>query len=110
MREACAPYLKLIKESKVKPPVYPTAEDFKRIKTEVFYLNGKNDHVSPYQIAIELGKYIKAYDYYIADDNHNLTIYKDCYPKLRIEFFSYGLGSKELQATRSTNKCNEFKP
>jgi len=75
----------------------------------IFYLAGKHDHVSDYRIGIELGKYFKNYELFVADDNHTMTIYKDCYPLLRNAFFKYGIGSEELQEVRNSMNCKEWK-
>ena len=104
------PFLKLIKEQKVDLPVDISLDALMEVETEVFYLAGKNDHVVPYQIGIELGNYFKNYELFIADDNHNMTIYDECYPLLRSAFFQYGIHSKELEKARNSLKCNEWKP
>ena len=104
------PFLKLIKEQKVDLPVDISLDALMEVETEVFYLAGKNDHVVPYQIGIELGNYFKIYELFIADDNHNMTIYDECYPLLRSAFFQYGIHSKELEKARNSLKCNEWKP
>jgi pimeloyl-ACP methyl ester carboxylesterase len=103
------PYLRLIKEKKVEAPTFPPLEKFNEVETEIFYLAGKQDHVSDYRIGIELGKYFKNYDLFIADDNHKMTIHKECYPLLRNTFFKYGIGSKELQEVRNSLNCKEWK-
>lgn len=108
--KASEPYIRLIEEKKVNAPVPVPLEKFKEVETEVFWLTGKNDHVSPYQIGIELGEYFKCYELFIADDNHNLTIHKECYLLLRNAFFKYGIGSKQLQEVRNCIKCKEWKP
>ena len=109
-RDLSAPVFRLIEEKKILPPTYPSPDTFKEIETEVFYLAGRNDHMSPYQIGIELGKYIKNYELFIADDNHMMMKHKDCYPLLRNAFFKYGLGSDELQEIKKCSKCREWKP
>ena len=108
--KASEPYIRLIEEKKVDAPVPVPLEKLKEVETEVFWLTGKNDHVSPYQIGIELGKYFKNYEMFIADDNHNLTIHKECYLLLRNAFFKYGIGSKQLQEVRNCIKCKEWTP
>ncbi|MEJ2629458.1 MAG: hypothetical protein P8078_13015, partial [bacterium] len=65
---------------------------------------------SPYQIGRELGKYIKNYELFIADDNHMMMNHKDCLPLLRNAFFQYGLGSEELEAVKTCPECREWKP
>jgi len=109
MKRFSEPYLKLIREGKVKSPTFPPLETFKKVETEVFYLAGRYDHVSDYHIGIELGKYFKNYELFIADDNHTMSIHKECYPLLRNTFFKYGTGSKELQNVRDNLVCNEWK-
>jgi pimeloyl-ACP methyl ester carboxylesterase len=108
--KASEPYIRLIEEKKVEAPVPVPLEKFKEVETEVFWLTGKNDHVSPYQVGIELGNYFKNYELFIADDNHNLTIHKGCYLLLRNAFFQYGIGSKKLQEVRNCVKCKEWTP
>ncbi|NQT24092.1 hypothetical protein HQ585_01925 [candidate division KSB1 bacterium] len=103
------PYLKLIREERVSIPIFPPLETFREVETEVFYLAGRNDHVSDYRIGIELGKYFKNYELFIAEDNHTMTIHKECYPSLRIAFLKYGIGSNELQNVRDSMVCNEWK-
>lgn len=110
LKKASEPYIRLIEEKKVDAPVPVPLEKLKEVETEVFWLTGKDDHVSPYQIGIEFRKYFKNYDLFIADDNHNLTIHKECYPPLRKAFFKYGLGSKELQEAKNCSACKEWKP
>jgi pimeloyl-ACP methyl ester carboxylesterase len=110
LRKISDPYIQLIEEEKVKPIEYPSLEKFKTIKTEVFFLAGRNDHVTPYQIGIELKKLIKNFDLYIADDNHNLTIYKECSPLLRNAFFNYGIDSKKLHEVKNSLECKEWYP
>ena len=89
-------------------PIFPSLNKFKEIKTEVFYLAGKNDHMSPFQIGIELGKYIPNYELFISDDNHLFNKHKDCYPLLRNAFFKYGNSSKQLEEARESLLCNEW--
>jgi pimeloyl-ACP methyl ester carboxylesterase len=109
LRKASEPYYRLIEAQKVNPPAVQPLEKFKEVESEVFYLAGKNDHVSPYQIGIELAKYFKNYDLFIADDNHNMTIHKECYPFLRNAFFKFGIGSQKLQEARNSLECKEWK-
>ena len=109
LKKISEPYLRLIKEKKVKAPTFPPLEKFKDVKTEIFYLAGKHDHVSDYRIGIKLGEYFMNYTLFIADDNHSMTIYKECYPLLRNTFFKYGIGSKELQDVRNSINCKEWK-
>jgi pimeloyl-ACP methyl ester carboxylesterase len=109
LKKLSEPYLKLIKAGKVAPPTFPPLEKFGEVETEIFYLAGRHDHVSDYRIGIELGKYFKNYEFFIADDNHTMTMHQECYPLLRNTFFTYGIGSKELQAARRSLKCKEWK-
>jgi pimeloyl-ACP methyl ester carboxylesterase len=109
LRKGSEPYIRLIEAGKVSAPAPPPLEKFKETDAEVFWLTGKDDHVSPYQIGIEFRKYFKNYDLFIAEDNHNLTIHKECYPLLRNAFFKYGLGSKELQEAKNCSACKEWK-
>ena len=104
-----APVIQLVRQKKVPPPQPPPLEQFREINTEVFYQAGFYDHMSPYQIGIELGKYFKRYDLFIAEDDHMMMKYKDCYPKMRNAFFKYGLGSKELAEVRASMDCREWK-
>jgi hypothetical protein len=103
-------FIKIIREQKVDLPPDISMDALKEVETEVFYLAGKNDHVVPYQIGIELGNYFKNYELFIADDNHNMTMHSECYPLLRSKFFQYGLHSRELENARNSLKCNEWKP
>jgi hypothetical protein len=109
MKRFSEPYLKLIREGKVKSPTFPPLETFKNVETEVFYLAGRYDHVSDYRIGVKLGKYFRNYELFIADDNHTMSIHKKCYPLLRNTFFKYGIGSKELQNVRNNLVCDEWK-
>ncbi|MBN1998752.1 hypothetical protein JW935_14430 [candidate division KSB1 bacterium] len=109
LKKLCEPYLNLIKEGKVSIPSFPPLETLTEVETEVFYLAGRNDHVSDYRIGIELGKYFKNYELFIADDNHTMSIYSECYPLLRNAFFQYGLKSAELQDVKNSIKCREWK-
>ena len=101
--------MRMLREGKVEIPTFPPLETFKKVETEVFYLAGRYDHVSDYRIGIELGKYFRNYELFIADDNHTMSIYKECYPLLRNTFFKYGIGSGELQNVRDNLVCNEWK-
>jgi len=109
LKKLCEPYLRLIEKKKVKAPTFPPLKKFEEIETEVFYLAGRHDHVSDYRIGIELGKFFKHYELFIVDDNHSMTIYKECYPLLRNAFFTHGIGSKELLGVRNSLKCKEWK-
>ena len=109
LRELSYPFIRLIEENIVEAPKYPSLKKFRKIETEVFHLVAKNDHITPYQIGIELGNYLKNYEFFIAEDNHTLINHKDCYPLLRNAFFKYGIGSRELQEARSSIKCKEWK-
>lgn len=109
MKRFSEPYLKLIREGKVERPVFPSLDKFKNVETEVFYLAGRYDHVSDYRIGIELGEYFRNYELFIADDNHTMSIHKECYPLLRNTFFIYGIGSEELQNVTDNLVCNEWK-
>jgi len=109
-RDLSSSVFRLIEEKKVSPPTYPSLDKFREIETEVFYLAGKNDHMSPYQIGIELGKYIENYELFIADDNHMMIKHKDCLPLLRNAFFKYGIWSEQLQDARNSLQCEEWKP
>jgi hypothetical protein len=102
-----ASVIQLVRRKKV-PPLQPPLEQFRGVETEVFYQAGHYDYMSPYQIGIELGKYFKHYELFIAEDDHMMMKYKDCYPKLRNAFFKYGIGSKELQEARSSAFCREW--
>ena len=109
-RDLSSSVFRLIEEKRVPPPTYPSLDKFREIETEVFYLAGKNDHMSPYQIGIELGKFIKNYELFIADDNHMMIKHKNCLPLLRNTFFKFGIGSKQLQDARNFLQCKEWKP
>lgn len=110
LRDLSRPIIELVETKKVAPPVYPALEDYRAIKTEVFCLMSKRDHMSPYRIGIELGKYIKNYQLFIADDNHLLTLHAECYPALRSAFFKYGTNSKGLQQEMQDIKCVSWQP
>jgi hypothetical protein len=109
LKKLAEPYLKLIHEGRVVIPTFPPLETFREVETEVFYLAGRHDHVSDYRIGIELGKYFKNYELFISDDNHTMSIHKECYPLLRNTFFKYGTGSEELQNVRNSLTCKEWK-
>ncbi|UCE08074.1 MAG: hypothetical protein JSW07_08615 [bacterium] len=108
LKKLAEPYIKLIQEEKVTIPTFPPLETFKKVETEVFYLAGRNDHVSDFRIGIELGKYFKNYELFIADDNHTMSINEECYPLLRNTFFKYGIGSHELQKVKTSQLCKEW--
>jgi pimeloyl-ACP methyl ester carboxylesterase len=109
-RDFSAPIIQLIEEGEVTPPTFPSLETFREIETEVFYLAGKNDHMSPFQIGIELGKFLKKYELFIADDNHLFLRHEDCLPKLRNAFFKSGIGSEELGKARKSAQCTDWRP
>jgi len=104
-----ATVIQLVRQKKVPPVQPPPLEQFREIDTEIFYQAGYNDHMTPYQVGVELGKYFKHYELFIAQDDHMMMKYKDCYPKLRNAFFKYGIGSKELQEARTSANCEEWK-
>lgn len=103
-----APVIQLVRQNKVLPPQPPSLEQFRNIETAVFYQAGYHDHITPYQVGIELGKYFKHYELYIADDDHMMKKYKDCYPELRNAFFKYGIESEELKDVRNSIQCQEW--
>jgi hypothetical protein len=109
LKKLSEPYLNLIRDGIVQLPTFPPLERFGEVESEVFYLAGRHDHVSDYRIGIELGKYFKNYQLFIADDNHTMSIHKDCYPLLRNSFFDYGLGSKELEEAVQSEFCHEWR-
>lgn len=104
-----APVIQLVRQKKVPPPQPPPLEEFNKINTEVFYQGGYFDYMTPYQVGVELGKYFRHYELFIADDDHMMMKHESCYPKLRNAFFKYGIGSKELQEVRSSVNCKEWK-
>lgn len=95
-RDLSSEFISLIEKNKVPSPIFPSLKKFEEIKTEVFYLSGKNDHMSPYQIGVELRKYFPNYELFISDDNHLFNKHKDCYPLLRNAFFKHGNSSRQL--------------
>lgn len=109
-RDFSSQIIRLIEEKIVPPPTFPPLSNYKEIKTEVFYLAGKNDHMSPYQIGMELGNYFQNYELLILDDNHSFIKHKECLPSLRNAFFKYGIGSEQLQEVRKSLQCEEWKP
>jgi pimeloyl-ACP methyl ester carboxylesterase len=110
LRDLSSPVIQLIEQKKVAPPQPPPLEKFSDISTEVFFQAGFYDHITPYQVGVELGKYFKNYELFIAEDNHMMMKYKNCYPLLRNTFFKYGIGSKELQEVRTSIDCKEWIP
>ena len=91
--------------------MYPSLEKFKPIKNRSFFtwlVKMIMSHLI--KLVWNLEKYIKNYDLFIADDNHNLNLYKECYPLLRNAFFKYGIGSKELHEAKKSLKCKEWIP
>jgi len=109
-RDFSSQIILLIEEKLVLPPTFPSLDNLREIKTEVFYLAGKNDHMSPYQIGLELGNYIQNYELFIVDDNHLFIKHKDCLPLLRNAFFKFGIGSEQLQDARNSLQCEEWRP
>ena len=104
-----APVIQLVRQKKVQPSQPPPLEQFSKINTEVFYQGGYFDHMTPYQVGVELGKYFKHFELFIAEDDHMMLRNKECYPNLRNAFFKYGIGSSELQKARGSIKCAEWK-
>jgi pimeloyl-ACP methyl ester carboxylesterase len=43
------------------------------------------------------------------DDNHTMSIHKECYALLRNTFFTFGIKSKELQNAKTAPICREWK-
>jgi pimeloyl-ACP methyl ester carboxylesterase len=109
-RDLSSPVLRLIEEKKVPPPVYPSLDRLRKIKTEGFYFAGRKDHMSPYQIGVELGKVIKNYEVFIVDDNHMMLKHADCQPLLYNAFFKFGMGSEQLKEAENSLTCGEGKP
>lgn len=110
LRDLCAPLVRLVEEKKVQPPEPPPLKEFTNLNTEVFFQAGLYDHMTPYQIGIELGKYFRHYELFIAEDNHMMKEHEKCYPRLRNAFFKYGIGSEELKKVRASVNCREWKP
>ncbi len=108
--DLCAPIIQLVREKKVPPPEPPVLEEFGRLATEVFYQAGYTDHITPYEVGLELGKYFRHYELFIADDNHMMMKHEACYPPMRNAFFKHGIGSTELQEARASANCGEWKP
>ena len=109
-RDLSSPVFRLVEEKKVPPPVFPSPDKFRKMKTEVLYLAGRYDHMSPYQIGVELGRYIKNYELIILDDNHMMLQHNDCLPLLRNTFFKFGIGSKQLAEAKNSKQCKVWKP
>jgi len=109
LRDLSEPVVQLVEQKKVQPLPPPALKQFRKIDTEVFYQAGRYDYMTPYQVGIELAIYFKNYELFIAEDDHMMMKYKDCYPRLRNAFFKYGAGSPELQAVRSSLDCREWK-
>jgi len=109
-RDLSSQVFRLIEEKIVPPPTYPPLDNLREIETEVFYLAGKSDHMSPFQIGVELGQYLKNYELFIANDNHMMIRHEDCLPMLRNAFLKFGLGSEQLQNARNSLQCKEWKP
>jgi pimeloyl-ACP methyl ester carboxylesterase len=110
LRDLSSPVIQLIEQKKVLPPEPPQLELFSNVNTEVFFQAGLYDHITPYQVGVELGKYFKNYELFIAEDNHMMMKYKNCYPLLRNTFFKFGAGSKELHEVRTSINCKEWIP
>lgn len=110
MRFLSAPYVTLIEERAVPEIEYPALESFKVVQAEVFYLSGKDDHMSPWSIAVELDEWFPNYRYFISDDTHTMSERPECYPPLRNAFFLHGMGSAELEAALKSAACVEWRP
>ena len=108
-RDLSSAFIDLIEKNKVPSPIFPSLNKFEEVETEVFYLAGKNDHMSPYQIGVELGKYFPNYELFISDDNHLFNKHKDCYPLLRNAFFKHGNSSRQLKEAKKNILCKEWK-
>jgi pimeloyl-ACP methyl ester carboxylesterase len=109
-RYTSAQYIALIEEEGLPGPEYPTLDSFRRVEAEVFYLAGGHDHMSPWSIAVELGKWFPHYRYFIADDTHTMSEHQECYRQLRNAFFLHGLGSRELDEAAASSVCVEWSP
>jgi pimeloyl-ACP methyl ester carboxylesterase len=110
MRYLSAPAISLIEKAELPLPEYPSLESFRSVQAEVFYLAGKNDHMSPWSIAVELANWFPKYRYFISDDTHNMSEHPECYPLLRNAFFLHGLGSAELEQAARSAQCVEWTP
>jgi pimeloyl-ACP methyl ester carboxylesterase len=110
MRHLSAPFIGLIEEKGFPAPDYPALESFKSVEAEVFYLAGRNDHMSPWPIAVELAEWFPKYSYFVADDTHTMSEHAECYPLLRNAFFLHGLGSAELEEAERSELCREWIP
>ncbi len=110
MRYLSAPYISLIAEERVPPLEYPSLESFRNVETQVFNLAGKNDHMSPWSIAVELANWFPNYRYFISDDTHTMSEHPECYPPLRNAFLLHGLDSAELEEAMRSPRCVEWRP
>jgi pimeloyl-ACP methyl ester carboxylesterase len=110
MRFISAPFLPLIEEQEVPGPEYPPLESYRNVAAEVFYLAGKDDHMSPWSISVELGNWFPNYRYFIADDTHTMSEHPECYQLLRNAFLMHGLGSAELDGATRSPQCVEWTP
>jgi len=104
------PFISLIEEGGLPEPDYPPLESYKSVETEVFYLAGRRDHMSPWPIAVELDKWFPNYSYFIADDTHTMSEHPECYPILRNSFFLFGTDSAEFAESRRSPHCLEWDP
>jgi pimeloyl-ACP methyl ester carboxylesterase len=110
MRFISAPYVSLIEDQGLPGPEYPPLESYRDVNAEVFYLAGKDDHMSPWSIAVELENWFPNYQYFIADDTHIMSEHPECYPLLRNAFLMHGLGSEELEDAIGSPQCAEWRP
>jgi pimeloyl-ACP methyl ester carboxylesterase len=110
MRYLSAPAVSLIEEAGLPLPEYPSLESFRSVEAEVFYLAGKDDHMSPWSIAVELATWFPKYRYFISDDTHTMSEHPECYPLLRNAFLLHGLGSAELDEAARSAQCVEWTP
>lgn len=110
LRNLSEPVVNLVEQDKVRLMPPPLLKMFRNLNTEVFFQAGRFDYMTPYQVGIELGKYFKHYELFIAEDDHMMMKYKNCYPQLRNTFFKYGIGSPELRGLRKALKYAEWKP
>jgi hypothetical protein len=104
------PYIYLIEEEGLPEPEYPPLESYRSVETEVFYLAGVDDHMSPWPIAVELANWFPNYSFFIADDTHTMSEHPECYRSLRNSFFLHGAESAEFAESRRSPQCQEWNP
>jgi len=110
VQHSSAPLISLIRERGLPAPSSPPLASYRYVRTEVFNLAGRRDHVSSWEPAVELENWFPNYAYFIADDVHGMRNHKECIRLLRNAFLLHGLDSDQLAEARRSEHCREWTP